>query len=194
MNQRLGVLLVVLLPAPALAEGSLSVQGSLGFAGNVTANDSEADLATTYGGGLYYDAAVHPNVSLGVGGRFLSWIGEDAGEDASRNSLVDLVFRPAVRLAVDSRLALHAAAAIGPTYSSIGDDEVPGADLDPALGYHLGASIGGRFALSPTGGLEIELGYAVHNADHEADTILGSIDLEGQVSQVLLSIGGYFSL
>jgi hypothetical protein len=193
MKLAVPLVVVVASVAPAYAD-TVSLRAAIGIGGEVEIDNASDDLDTTFGADLVFLHALHKHFALGGSLGLLSWKGEDAAEDADRNLLVDLALRPEVRFDVGRRAQLFAAGAIGGTFSSLGESDFPGGEIESAVGYMLGFELGARFRLGARAGVEVAIGFARHVAEHEVDTVLGSSDVDGEVSGALLRIGGFFDL
>ena len=178
---------------PAHAD-SVSLRAAIGLGGEVEVDDTSDDLDTSFGADVVFMHALHKHFAIGGSFGLFSWKGEDAAEDADRNLLVDLAVRPEVRFDAGRRAQLFVAGSLGGTYSSIGESEFAGGEIEAAVGYVVGFELGARFRLGERAGLEVAIGYAFHAAEHEIDTVLGSTDVDGRVSGAVLRIGGYFDL
>lgn len=169
----------------------LAVRIGLGLGGEVELDDSSDDLEPSFGFDLTYARALHEHFAMGAGVGLLSWVAEVEG-DPERNLLLDFSLRPEARLHAHRRTLLYLAGILGLSYSNLGEDEFLGGDVDPAVGYHVGLALGIHAALTQDLHLNFETALLRHHADHEVDTLLGSFDIDGEVSQLLVRAGVSF--
>jgi hypothetical protein len=184
---------LMVLAGAASADDTVSARFNLGLSGEVEVDGSDDDLDTTYGFDVAYVHGLHPNFGIGGGLALLWWIGEGAPDDADRNLFVDLGIRPEARFDAGP-VEVFGAGLFGLTYSTIGEDDFFGGEVESAIGYHLGLELGGRFMVRPSAGLELALAFTRHDAEHQVDTVLGNVEIDGRVNQVMLRIGGVFGL
>ncbi|WP_428263885.1 hypothetical protein [Haliangium sp.] len=178
---------------PAAHADSVSLRGVVGVGGEVELEDDSADLDTSLGFDLLFMHDLHRYFAVGGALGALWWRGEDAPEDSDRNLLVTASLRPEGRVDV-GRAQVFVGGAFGLTYSSIGEDEFFGGDIDPAFGYHLGVDFGARLRIGNGAGIEAGVGLVRHSVEHEIDTLIGSTSVDGTVTSVLLELGGFFEM
>jgi hypothetical protein len=178
----------------------LGLGGEVEYDGDVGPIDYsvEDDLNLSYGVGVAYLHPLHRYFALGAQVSLLSWIG-DAAEDADgdRNLFIDISLLPQGRYAINTDVELYLSVPLGLTFSVPGDDEVvvagtTAAEINTAVGFHIGAMLGARFAISDGFGLLAELGYVAHAATHEVEAAGVAEDLDLAHGQFALNLGVWF--
>jgi opacity protein-like surface antigen len=154
----------------------------LGFGGDIEFEGIDVgDLGKTIGGQAGVDVVVARYFSLGgevrVGGF-------DVDGFDTRNRLIDLDFKPRLRLPLRGPLELYATVPVGLTIPRLADIEGRGG-LDENLGWNLGVGAGLNWFLTDNFGLNVEPIWLMHNFGFEGP--LGDGDVKMKQFAVMLN-------
>jgi hypothetical protein len=186
--------------------GHFDVKLMLGIGGEVeteadvgpVTGTTQDDLELSYGVGLAYLHPLHRFFALGAQLSVSSWISEaQENADLDRNMFIDLSLLPQGRYAINNAVELYLTIPLGLTISVPGEDEigtgtVTVAEINTAIGFHIGLMLGARFAITDGFGLLAELGYVAHAAAHEVEAAGVSEDFDVSTGQFALNLGVWF--
>lgn len=157
----------------------------------------DVDLEATYGLGLTFEVPVHEFVTIGglLGlHSFQTEVEEDL--DLDRHTMLDLDVFAKLRYPTHlGRMGFEPYLMIPLGLSIVfPNDDDEDDNIETGLGWNTALLFGAVLFVSDSVGLNLELGYAVHEVSHEVDTPVGDEDFEYSLSYMALNFGVVIAL
>lgn len=186
MRNRFGVKLMLGVGGEVEIDGNANV--NLPIVGGVRGNVDD-DMETSFGLALLFEAPFHQYFTAGgwIAGR--SW-NHDARDDRNvdRYAMMDLDGFIKVRIPVAAGgmdLEPYALLPLGLSVNFPGDDDDD--RVNTGFGWNSGLLLGAVLFVSDNIGLNLEVGYTVHNVTHEVDDTTADFDLS--IGQGAFNVG-----